>query len=211
MEEKIFLAFAPHRDCGKGVEIVKRSLFSRGFYGAFSFPTASPLAVLARALTKDELKRIAAQLRENTFADGKKGRITAGEWGTTALGGIFFGGQGLDVPVERLFQAGAALPCGVVVEAAAVPLLVEAIMRGDTPGDNALWEVAEKRARPAMQLAPFSFTAGYVANLVLRPLCSDGYSFEWRIGEPVWMPKAPRLSAENDRKAPVSMNRAPRI
>ncbi|MDR1073525.1 MAG: hypothetical protein LBL45_07610 [Treponema sp.] len=210
MEEKIFLAFAPHRDCGKGVEIVKRSLFSRGFYGAFSFPTASPLAVLARALTKDELKRIAAQLRENTFVDGKKGRITAGEWGTTALGGIFFGGQRLDVPVERLFQAGAALPRGVVVEAGAVPLLVEAIMRGDTPGatedDSALMEAAEKKTRIVMQLAPFSFTAGYVANLALRPLCSDGYSFEWRIGELVWMPKMPRLSAENDRKAPVSIN-----
>ncbi|MDR0558497.1 MAG: hypothetical protein LBG43_11665 [Treponema sp.] len=202
MEEIIFLALAPHRDCGKGVGIVKRSLFSLGFYGAFSFPTASPLAVLARALTKGELKRIAARLREHTFAGGKRGRITAGEWGTTTLGGILFGGQRLDVPVEQLFQAGAALPYGVVVEPCAVPLLVEAVMRGDAPGDNALWETwkaAGEKTQPAIQIAPFSFTAGYVANLALRPLCNDGYSFEWRVGEPAWMPKTQRFSAENDR------------
>ncbi|MDR2445977.1 MAG: hypothetical protein LBD58_01595 [Treponema sp.] len=196
MEEKIFLALMPHRDCGKGVTTVKHSLLSLDFYGAFSFPVASPLAVLSHALTKDELKRIAVQLRENTFAEGRKGIITAGDWGTAALGGIFFGGQRLDVPVERLFQADAVFPRGVVVEPCAVPLLVEAVMRGDTPGGDAPWEnTEEKKKRPAVQPASFSFTAGYVANLALRPLRDDGYSFEWRIGEPVWMPKIRRLSA----------------
>jgi hypothetical protein len=198
MEEKNFMALMPHRDCGKGVSSVKRSLFSLGFYGAFSFPIASPLAVLSRALTKDELKRIAAQLRRNTFADGKKGRITAGEWGVATLGGILFGGQRLDVPVEELFQADAVFPCGVVMEPCVLPLLVEAVMCGGTPCGDALWEnTEEKKAQSAVQPAPFSFTAGYVANLALRPLCNDGYSFEWRIGEPVWMPKTLRLSAEN--------------
>jgi hypothetical protein len=199
MEEKLFLALAPHRDCRKGVEIIKRSLFSLGFYGAFSFPPVSPLAVLARALTKDELKRFAAQLRKNTFADGKKGRITAREWVTMRLGGISFGGQRLDVPVKELFQADAALPCGVVADICAVPLLVEAVTRGDAPG--ALWEATEeKKTHPAMRPASFSFTAGYVANLALRPLCNDGYSFEWRIGEPIWMPKAPPFQPKTTEK-----------
>ncbi|MDR0374319.1 MAG: hypothetical protein LBH85_01150 [Treponema sp.] len=197
MEEKIFLALMPHRDCGKSVLAVKRSLFSLGFYGAFSFPIASPLAVLSRVLTKDELKRIAARLRKRTFAEGKEGRITAGDWGTAALGGIFFCGQRLDVPVERLFQADAALPCDSVVEPCAIPLLVEAVTRGDTPVASRE-SVEEKKTQPAMQIKPFSFTAGYVANLALRPLCNDGYSFEWRVGEPVWMPKMRRLSAEDD-------------
>ncbi|MDR0706366.1 MAG: hypothetical protein LBF60_00635 [Treponema sp.] len=193
MEEKNFLALMPHRDCGKGVATVKRSLFSLGFYGAFSFPVASPLAVLSHALTKDELKRIAVQLRKNTLADGRKGIVTAGDWETAALGGIFFGGQRLDVPAERLFQADAVFPRGVVVEPCVVPLLVEAVMRNGAPAETA----EEEKTRPAVQPASFSFTVGYVANLTLRPLRNDGYSFEWRIGEPVWMPKTRRLSAEN--------------
>ncbi|MDR2193680.1 MAG: hypothetical protein LBP19_04330 [Treponema sp.] len=180
-KETIFLSFIPHRDCKKEVELFKRVLFSSGFWGAFSFPVASPLAILSRPLTKDELKRIAARLRECTCVErndtGKAGRVTAGAWDTATLGGLYFGGQTLDVPVERLFQREAAFPSGVVAEQCAFPLLAEAVLRGNEP------------PQPPADPAPFSFTAGYVANLTLRPLCDDGYSFEWRIGEPAWMPK----------------------
>ncbi|MDR2793116.1 MAG: hypothetical protein LBB61_05555 [Treponema sp.] len=182
----VLLVFIPHRDCKKGVTLFKRSLFSSGFFGAFSFPIASPLAVLSRPLAKDELKRVAAQLRECTRADGrnagKTGKITAGTWDAVTLGGLCFGGQLLAFPVERLFQAETAFPAGVVVERCAVPLLAEAVMRGDEPMGEG------KKPHPAR----FSFTAGYAANLTLRPLRDDGYSFEWRIGEPAWLPKIPR-------------------
>jgi hypothetical protein len=31
------------------------------------------------------------------------------------------------------------------------------------------------------------FRAAALANLVLRPLTQDGYSFEWKIGVPRWL------------------------
>jgi hypothetical protein len=51
---------------------VQRKLFSQGFDGAFSFPTAAPLALLKEPLSESDLKNVAEALRAATMKAGGK-------------------------------------------------------------------------------------------------------------------------------------------
>ena len=66
----LFAVLVPHRGCLLALEEYRRDLFTKGFEGAFSFPSAAPLALLKRPLNSGELKKAAAELGKNL--EGKK-------------------------------------------------------------------------------------------------------------------------------------------
>ncbi len=185
-----FALFVPHRDCRKYAVPLKEALFSTGCYGAFSFPFAVPLALLSRPLLKSELKSAAVLLRRavgNNFAVGD-------EWAVTCFGGLRFGGQRLLTPIlaqddflKTLF------PHNAVAEFCPLPLLTAAILRDDGLGEhNEDISFQEKRFLDEFKNLKKldTFTAGYAANLEMRALSDDGCSFEWRVTESAWMPRA---------------------
>ena len=215
MKAMRFVAVIPHRDCKPKLDPYKAELFALDFFGAYSFPLAAPLAQVSRPLTKSELKRIALALREATLAHN--GKITASglsvaDFPARAAGfpvreagypvGLRLLGVELDVavPVEALpkdalvgtdtFEKPAAHPVPdthAVSDTAAPPspVLAAAVIRGE--------DISAAPPPPSL-----TFSAASVANIVIRPLSDDGYSFEWKIGIPVWLPsvKKKRLPAE---------------
>lgn len=166
----LFAALIPHRDCIPPLEAVKRELFGRGFYGAFSFPLAIPLALISRELDAGELKKLALALREKTLT--LNGKMIAERWAEIAFAGLRFGGQKLNIPPLPTED----FPPFTIEEACPFPLL-------------AVYISDEKTPIPAFDPAPISFRAAYVSNLSLTPLSDDGYSFSWSVSGQVWLPR----------------------
>jgi hypothetical protein len=58
-----FLVIVPHRDCLKKIEAEKRKRFAAGDALALSFPAVYPVTRVERPLTREQLKRVAHDLR----------------------------------------------------------------------------------------------------------------------------------------------------
>jgi hypothetical protein len=167
-----FIVLIPHRDSGKLLRDYKGRLFALGINGAYSFPIAAPLALVSQPFTKEELKSLAQSLRALSAAEGRNGRISAGELRTLPwLEGLSFFGPGLDLPIPDFPQEVSYRFPSLVLCAGLIKTRDQALLpQGTGPS--------------------FFFRAAMVANLILRPLPAGetGYSFEWRIGTPVWLP-----------------------
>jgi hypothetical protein len=171
----LYLAvLVPHRDCLSVLEEYRRSLFASGLSGAYSFPIASPLALLSQPLSDQELKDAAANMRSVL---GKK-KLRPGPPAESSVPGcpLRFFGPSLELP--PLF-----LPALTVTARWEKPVLAPAVLG---PGDDMEEFFTAKAIMP-----DFSFRAAALANLTLGPAgCGEpGYSFTWEIGPLFWLPK----------------------
>ncbi|MDR0562286.1 MAG: hypothetical protein LBG73_06315 [Spirochaetaceae bacterium] len=167
-----FVVLIPHRDAAGIIEDYKRRLFRAGAIGAYSFPIAAPLAAVSRPFTPAELKAEAYALRESSGAEGKDGKI--------AGGGLQILRYPPEEPVFTLF--------GLSLDASPP----------NPPSPPAIYRFPSLvlcagvfPPCPDIPPPPCFFRAAMVANMAIRPLASGtaGYSFEWKIGVPVWLPK----------------------
>jgi hypothetical protein len=184
-----FILLLPHRDGGKLLGAYSRRLFAEGFLGAYSFPGALPLGIVSRPLTRGELGALALTLRQLTLSGGGDGKIRTGRperafpvrgpaAGEARLPGLTLFGPSLDLGLPPDL-----LPREILRFRFSAPVLCAALILRDTP---------EGSPPPA---PAFSFRAAAVANMILRPLPGgedpgnfEGPSFEWKIGERVWLP-----------------------
>ena len=182
-----FVVLVPHRDALKPLEEIRRRLFSSGFSGAYSFPAAAPLAAVSRPFSRQELKELAAAIRD--FTRNKGGKIeSAGTASYASYDQMTIRSIGrstgirLDIPVtEPLFPQTAQEKLLAVFSP---PVLCAALV---SPEETAIFSNAA-----AFEKAPsLSFRAASLANLSVRPLPGGDsrYSFEWKIGPPLWLPK----------------------
>ena len=184
-ETWLFAVLVPHRDCLPALELYRKSLFSSGMDGGFSFPAAAPLALLYRPLNKAELKNAATELRrrqgekhfvcieqkENSIF--KAGHNNAAEQDNTGNTLRFFG-PSLELPCIYF-------PDDSVLQQWKIPILAPAIL---APGDNT--------PNPLPQAPNFSFRAAALANLCFSRELSGfdtAYSFSWELGPLQWLPK----------------------
>ncbi|MDR3333900.1 MAG: hypothetical protein LBT13_03285 [Treponema sp.] len=185
-----FIILIPHRDQGLTFRTYRRRLFAAGLAGAFSFPGAAPLAIVSRPYTAPELKALALSLRGLSVIDGGDGKIatgpaeaiafpsepaadTAADPGPPAMSsGPAIFGPVLDLPAPPY----SAFPPDTLVYPFPRLVLCAALL-----GQQIFTEAALPEA-PSL-----CFRAAALANLVLRPLAQDGYSFEWKIGVPRWL------------------------
>ena len=178
-DRSCFIILIPHRDALNHLAAYREKLFAAGFYGAYSFPAAAPLAELKRPLNREELKETAKNLRGMTGEN--EGKFRCG--GTSVIydaGKFSFLGLLLNLPAgEGIFPAAARVK---VLKSFVPPLLCAALIRPDEipPGNNSLFENA-----PLL-----SFRAAALANLAIRPLDTGepNYSFKWNMSPPVWLP-----------------------
>ena len=207
-EKHRFIILIPHRDICKPFGEYRQKLFAEGFSGAYSFPMAAPLAEVSRPFSRAELKELAGNIRKCTEKNDGKIRCSGTalimgnrEWGIgnghhcsqhERIDKVYFSffGSPLDLPInESLFPQSAGdknLRTYVPYVPLLPPVLCAALV---SP------EINPARFSPGEQCreeAPaFSFRAASLANLVIRPLAGGDprYSFEWKIGPPVWLPK----------------------
>ena len=179
-----FIILKPHRDSSRPLEEYRRRLFAAGFCGAYSFPAAAPLAVVSRPFCREELKALARSIRE--LSGKTEGKIqSSGTALNRAIGKYSFFGPQLSLSVnEGLFGLAKDKVLHVFLSPVFCATLVDSEF--DPVGTN----------RPGENLTPgeapiLSFRAASLANLAIRPLGAgdSAYSFEWRIGPPVWLPK----------------------
>ena len=170
-----FVILVPHRDSLKPLEAYRQKLFAAGFCGAYSFPLAAPLASVSRPLSREELKELARNVRDD-LCGRKTAKIQSAETAFARCGPLSFLGIFLDFSVEE-----ALFPRSAREKIIAMP---------DSPVlCAALADSGEKRV---LEEAPvLSFRAASLANLALRPLSNGDprCSFEWKIDPPVWLPK----------------------
>ena len=170
-----YVILIPHRDALNPFEEFRTSLFSLGYEGAFSFPPAAPLAEVSHAFTSDELKKLAQTIRTLTMEN--KGKITTtGDACLCTPDKLPFFGPPLDLSIEEKHIPETArkkiqhIPSPAILCAALHPAPITHDLQ------------------PTTHIA---FRAAALANLSIRSLSSGeaGYSFEWRIGSRVWLPK----------------------
>jgi hypothetical protein len=65
-----FLVIVPHRDCLKKIEAENRRRFAAGNVAALSFPAVYPVARLEKPLGREQLKKIAFDLRTASRENG---------------------------------------------------------------------------------------------------------------------------------------------
>ena len=171
-----FVILTPHRDALQPLEAYRRGLFAAAFPGAYSFPLAAPIAAVSRPFAREELKELAAAIRGVT-GERKCGKIQSAETSLVQCPPFSFLGILLDFPLEETLFPQAAREKLLAVPP--FPALCAALV---CPGE-------ENRAHE--KAPPLSFRTAFVANLAVRalPCGGRGYSFEWNIGPPVWLPK----------------------
>jgi hypothetical protein len=169
-----FIILVPHRDALEALEKYRKRLFSTGFYGAYSFPMAAPLALVSRPLSREELKELGRNIRD--LSKGKDGKIISGSAVQVNYSDkITFFGPSLSIELkESIFPESAR---DKILHVFSPPVLCVAL-----PGSE---EKPFPEEGPAL-----SFRAAALVNLTLSPLdCgAAAYSFEWRMGHPVWLP-----------------------
>ena len=195
-EKSRFIILIPHRDSLKPLEEYRRKLFAIGIPGAYSFPAAAPLASVSRPFSRDELKELARNIRSLTIEnDGKIITQAAGSnfpasFHTEArrsqrhrerAGDFPFFGPLLALRIDENAFPETALP--KILRVFSHPMLCAALVE---PVPSAPPCLRERLEEPVL-----SFRAASLANLAIRPLSSGDpdYSFEWKIGPPVWLPK----------------------
>ena len=194
-----FIILIPHRDAGNRLEEYRQTLFSGGASGAFAFPAAAPLAELVRPFSRDELKELAHNIRllaeEKPAASGGKpgGKITnTGESAVVNAEGMSFFGPALNLSMgKEIFPVSTR---DKIVQVLNPPILCAALVKPDRENS------AVKENFALIKTPVISFRAAALANLAIRPLASGtfrsevsgapDYSYEWKISEQVWLPKA---------------------
>jgi hypothetical protein len=187
-----FVILIPHRDPGGIIDAYRKKLFAAGYSGAYSFPVAAPLASVCRPFTRDELKELARNIRSLIQEKGGKflssgtglvhcpsiSNITVNKGKKDEIQRIYsFLGVLLGFPLkESLFPRTAR---DKILQIISVPVLCAAALG---PAPDLVY----------MDAPDLSFRAASLANLAIRPLGSgeQDYSFEWKIGPQVWLPKA---------------------
>ena len=187
-----FIVLVPHRDSLKPLEEYRGRLFAAGFPGAWSFPMTAPLASVSRPFNVNELKELGRNIRLLTVEnDGKilcggnacakftteeeRGPLTGPRRHGEKKDISFFGVLLNLIVEEAIFPKTARAK---ILDIFSPPVLCAALVG---PGE-----------RPPPQEGPaLSFRAASLANLTIRPLESgaSGYSFEWKIGPLIWLPK----------------------
>jgi hypothetical protein len=156
------------------VEEYRRELFASGLGGAFSFPVAAPLALVSGPFSPEELKALAAGMRELSLRNGGDGKFRSAGAGTAAspAGGFNFFGPLLEPWDPSLPALGGSK---VLYRFPALCLCAALLMPSDEPPP----------AGPGL-----SFRAAMTANLAIVPLDQGegGYSFAWKTGRPLWLP-----------------------
>ena len=189
-----FIIIVPHRDSLKPFEEYRARLFAAGFPGAWSFPTAAPLASVSRPLDREELKGLARNIRLLTTGnDGKilcegnvSSKFTTEEERRRPLAeaqrredrkDISFFGPALSLTIEEsLFSISARAK---IIDILSPTILCAAL-------------VGSSEKPPSEEGPTFTFRAASLANLAIRPLEAGAapYSFEWKLGPLVWLPNA---------------------
>jgi len=189
-----FIILIPHRDARKPFDDYRSKLFAAGFPGAYSFPAAAPLAALSRPSSREELGEIARNIRDYTrVTDGKI--LSAGTaFAENIFGKFSFLGLRLDFPLNESFFPQTARK--KILHIPVSPVLCAAIADSGSfpPG------ISRSGENPVLAEAPvLSFRAASLANLAIRPLAGGeaDYSFEWKIGPPVWLPKYVKRGSGN--------------
>jgi hypothetical protein len=170
-----FLVLLPHRDSRNIIEDCRKKLFAAGFIGAYSFPSAAPVALLSGPLSRGELKQTALEIRNSTLQ--KEGKISAS-------------GTGMAVCPEKPFAN--TVFCGPFL---GIPQSLTALANEKTlyafPDAVLCAAIGSKDEQITLPEFPsFSFRAAMVANLVIRRLKSSAspYSLEWQLGPGCWLP-----------------------
>jgi len=183
MIKMMFLALIPHRDARLQARKWSGSLFNAGFGGAYSFPWASPLALLSRHLTAGELKHCAGLLREES-PRLNNGKISAGKAASIVLcentqaGHPVILGQSLDL----VFSDCAMSPGAAEKVKCLFPPLIGSCLL--LPGDSV-------PADALPQPPKISFRAAALANMSLSyaPALNGSSVFsKWKIGKLYWLP-----------------------
>ena len=179
-----FVILVPHRDIQGLLEKMGKELFSLGLLGAHSFPRAAPLLRVSKALSREELKDFARNIRELTKKND--GKITSAQHTyVNFTGALSFYGPQTDLYFdESIFPESLK---GKILDLLSPPILCTAITGrksapkapGESPG-----------AAPMTAFSALSFRAGALANLSIRALASGeaGYSYEWKMGPLHWLP-----------------------
>jgi hypothetical protein len=168
-----FIVLVPHRDPLRLLEEYRARLFAAGFPGAYSFPMAAPLASVSRFFSVDELKGLARNIRG----------LTSGKFTTEGTGFYAEGEQGLPFFGPRL---------NIYIEESLFPPTARAKILGVFSPPVLCAALLAPKERPPSEEGPvISFRAASLANLAIRPLENGaaGYSFEWKMGPLVWLPK----------------------
>jgi len=186
-----FIVLIPHQDAILPFAQYRRELFAAGFHGAYSFPLSSPLAEVLKPLCKEELKELARNIREKTKEDGKiQSGLTAEAIFSEATS--FFGPQINLASGLSLFPPSAKTK---ILRCFGEPILCAALIDSKSPSGE---------ANPILPKPPtVSFRAASVANLVIRPLfppATPDFSFEWKIGPGIWLPKFCHKPHEQNKK-----------
>jgi hypothetical protein len=192
LQEFSFVILVPGMDTQKLLNEYQNALFAKGFYGAFSFPPSAPLAELSQPFNRDELKELAGGIRKLSMAHD--GKISSNESGVDIIEGFgeysFFGLR-LDFPadlpvIEELLSETAK---NKIVRVFFPPVLCASLVHS---GENYL----------PKEWPTLSFRAAALANLAIRPLPgrtsgeAPAFSFEWKMGEPVWLPAYKKANAK---------------
>lgn len=177
-----FIILIPHRDAGKLMAGYRQKLFAAGFPGAYSFPSVSPLAAVFRPLSREELKELALNIREQSREnDGKFLSMSTAlvrlhdHQNIPGMGPVSFFGPLLNLPAdEKIFPPAAEHK---LLRTLLPPILCAALIGPD--------EETPREEAPVL-----SFRAAALANLSVRSLESGAkdYSHEWKISSPVWLP-----------------------
>ena len=192
-----YIILIPHRDALNHLEEYRQKLFSRGVPGAHSFPASAPLAGLSRPLSREELRELARNIRNLT--KGNDGKIKSAGNAITRAERLSFFGPALSLSLDDTVFPGSCREKALFVFKP--PVLCAAIINQN---DNIIEENLLQNETPAL-----SFRAAALANLAVRPLSAElcsaelcsgepgsgespNYSFEWRIGPPVWLPTGKR-------------------
>jgi len=184
--EHRFIILITARDTEKLLGEYQAALFAKGFYGAYSFPPAAPLAQVSRPFNREELKELAVNIRKLTMTHN--GKISSALIGVNAgFGELSFFGPKLDLPADEKIYPETAK--GKIIRGLFPPVLCAAIVHsGEKPLPN--------------EGLSLSFRTAALANLAIRPLAGGDkgeaqvYSFEWKTGEPAWLPAYKKARAE---------------
>jgi len=180
-----FIILIPGRDTENLLYEYRTALFTKGFHGAYSFPPSAPLAEISRPFSRDELKKLATNIRKLTMANS--GKITSAESCTNAgFGKLSFYGPRLDLP-DDLFNETAK---GKTARTFFPIVLCASIIDSGSAGTELL---AEK-------CPTLSFRAAAIANITIRSLNGRNgealpYSFEWETEPLVWLPSYKKAGA----------------
>ena len=171
-----YIILIPHRDALKPLEEYRQKLFTTGIAGAHAFPLAAPLVEVSRPFNREELTELARNIRNSTKeTDGK---ITSGCIAPAGYPGKFpfFGPQLSFLLKESIFPSTTRPK---ILYTISPPVLCASLMDPKTIHGGTL----------SFEEAPvLSFRAASLANLAIRPIADEEYSFEWKISPPVWLP-----------------------